>query len=94
MRFQFYYYFVVVIAYYCINVWPDHLGASIHGCRRTGRHLVALESDTLIFNAVLQPLTATGGSDDSLAKKKRKAPEGKTAAARVPKRVAKNRICT
>lgn len=31
-------------------------GASIHACRRSGRHIVAFESDPLIFKAVLAPL--------------------------------------
>jgi hypothetical protein len=32
------------------------VGASIHACRRSGRHLVAFESDPFIFEAVLTPL--------------------------------------
>jgi len=32
-------------------------GASIHACRRSGRHLVAFERDSAIFNAILAPLS-------------------------------------
>lgn len=32
------------------------VGASIHACRRSGRHVVAFESDPIIFEAVLAPL--------------------------------------
>jgi hypothetical protein len=31
-------------------------GASIHACRCSGRHLVAFERDSAIFDAVLTPL--------------------------------------
>ena len=31
-------------------------GASIHACRRSGRHLVAFEKDSAIFDAILAPL--------------------------------------
>jgi hypothetical protein len=31
-------------------------GASIHACRRSGRHIVAMEEDPTIFNDILQPL--------------------------------------
>jgi hypothetical protein len=30
--------------------------ASIHACRRSGRHLVAFEKDSAIFDAILAPL--------------------------------------
>ncbi len=32
-------------------------GASIHACRRSGRHLVAFERDSAILNAILAPLS-------------------------------------
>lgn len=32
------------------------LGASIHAYQRSGQHLVAFESDTIIYNAILAPL--------------------------------------
>ena len=31
-------------------------GASVHACRKSGRHLVGYEADELIFNHILQPL--------------------------------------
>ena len=31
-------------------------GASIHACHRCGRHLVAFEKDSAIFDAILAPL--------------------------------------
>ena len=30
--------------------------ASVHACRKSGRHLVAYEADDLIVNKILQPL--------------------------------------
>ena len=32
------------------------LGAAIHACRSSGRHIVALERDADIFNEVLMPM--------------------------------------
>ena len=32
------------------------LGATIHACRSSGRHIVALERDADIFNEVLMPM--------------------------------------
>jgi hypothetical protein len=32
------------------------VGAFVHACRRSGHHIVAFESDPLIFEAVLAPL--------------------------------------
>ena len=32
------------------------LGATIHACRSSGRHIVALERDVDIFNDVLMPM--------------------------------------
>ena len=32
------------------------IGASIYACRATGRHIVALEEDKSIFDALLAPL--------------------------------------
>ena len=32
------------------------LGATIHACRSSGRHIVALERDADIFNKVLMPM--------------------------------------
>jgi hypothetical protein len=31
-------------------------GASVHACRKAGRHIVALEDDEVIFNAILKRL--------------------------------------
>jgi hypothetical protein len=31
-------------------------GASVHACRKTGRHFVAMEGDKEIFKAILEPL--------------------------------------
>ena len=31
-------------------------GASVHACRKSGRHLLAYEPDDLIFKKILQPL--------------------------------------
>lgn len=40
-----------------IFIWNLHpAGASVHACRSTGRHLIALESDAEIFNGVLNAL--------------------------------------
>lgn len=36
------------------------LGASVKACKSSGRHIVALESDKAIFDALLHPLMATG----------------------------------
>jgi hypothetical protein len=30
--------------------------ASVHACRKSGRHLIAYEADDIIFNKILQPL--------------------------------------
>ena len=32
-------------------------GASIHACRNSGRHLVAYEEDSALFDAILSPLS-------------------------------------
>ena len=32
------------------------LGATVHACRKAGRHFLAMEEDEDIFNCVLQPL--------------------------------------
>ena len=42
-----------------IFVVPNLIGASIAACRGTGRHIVALEEDVDIFNAILKPLKRT-----------------------------------
>lgn len=34
-------------------------GSSIHACRNVNRHIVALEADSAIFNALLAPLIHT-----------------------------------
>jgi hypothetical protein len=31
-------------------------GASVHACRKAGRHFVAMEGDEEIFKAILEPL--------------------------------------
>jgi hypothetical protein len=31
-------------------------GASVHTCRKAGRHFLALEDDEVIFNSILKPL--------------------------------------
>jgi hypothetical protein len=31
-------------------------GASVHACRKAGRHFVAMEADQMIFKAILEPL--------------------------------------
>jgi hypothetical protein len=31
-------------------------GASVHACRKAGRHFVAMEGDKKIFKAILEPL--------------------------------------
>lgn len=31
-------------------------GATVHACRKAGRHFIAMEEDEDIFNSVLQPL--------------------------------------
>jgi hypothetical protein len=33
-----------------------HEGASVHACRKAGRHFVAMEGDEEIFKAILKPL--------------------------------------
>jgi hypothetical protein len=32
-------------------------GASIHACKNSGRHLVAYEEDSALFDAILSPLS-------------------------------------
>jgi hypothetical protein len=46
-------------------------GASVHACRRTGHHLVALESNGDIFRAISAPLAAVETKDASLTKKRK-----------------------
>jgi hypothetical protein len=38
-------------------------GASVHACRKAGRHFVAIEGDKEIFKAILEPLIVDPVSD-------------------------------
>jgi hypothetical protein len=39
------------------------IGASIHACRKAGRHIAAMEDDGEIFKSLLQPLIVHGVSE-------------------------------
>jgi hypothetical protein len=50
-------FFVMLIKYILIICFLNLFsGASVHTCRKSGHHLVAYETDDLIFNNILQPL--------------------------------------
>jgi hypothetical protein len=42
-----------------------HLGATVHACRKAGRHFVVMEEDEDIFKSVLEPLIIEPASEVS-----------------------------
>lgn len=62
---MFEYWIQIYISVYILvwNVMVLWIGASIHACRKAGRHIAALEDDGEIFNAILQPLSVQAVSE-------------------------------
>jgi hypothetical protein len=54
--------FLVILSFmafsilYCLHLSWFIEGASVHACRKAGRHFVAMEGDEVIFKAILEPL--------------------------------------
>jgi hypothetical protein len=63
-------------------------GASVHACRKAGRHFLALEDDEVIFNSILKPLIVEPLTE--VVKKQRLDDEAELPA---PVIVRQNRFC-
>jgi hypothetical protein len=51
-----------------------HLGATVHACRKAGRHFVVMEEDEDIFKSVLEPLIVEPAAE--VSKKMRSEAQG------------------
>jgi hypothetical protein len=71
-------------------------GVSIHACRKTGRHIVAMKSDKEIFKSLIEPLLAQPVREAPKKQRLHKGPSrigDEEPVFDIPKIIARNRYC-